>query len=142
MKTIGQLLKTKGNLVWKIDAKKSVFSALEMMAEKNIGALIVTKDDAPVGIFSERDYARKCILQNLTSRETPVSDIMEPRVICASPEDTIEEGMALMSDKHIRHLPVLENGKIIGIVSIGDLVQTIIEEQKFIIDQLTHYING
>lgn len=142
MKKIGQLLKSKGNQVWTISPDATVFDALKLMAEKNIGAVVVTKDDALVGIISERDYARKGILRGLTSQETPVSKIMVSRVVCITPEETIDEGMALMSGKHIRHLPVTEDKKILGVISIGDLVKAQIEEQKFMIDQLTHYING
>ncbi len=142
MKKIGQLLKSKGNQVWTISPDATVFDALKLMAEKNIGAVVVTKDDALVGIISERDYARKGILRGLTSQKTPVSKIMVSRVVCITPEETIDEGMALMSGKHIRHLPVTEDKKILGVISIGDLVKAQIEEQKFMIDQLTHYING
>ena len=142
MKMIGQLLKSKGNQVWTISPDATVFDALKLMAENNIGALVVTKDDPPVGILSERDYARKGILRGLVSHDTQVSKIMVSRVVCVTPEATIDEGMALMSDKHIRHLPVMEDGKLLGVVSIGDLVQALIGEQQFMIDQLTHYING
>lgn len=142
MKTIAQLLKSKENNVWTISPDATVYEALQKMAEKNIGALVVSKDDAPVGIISERDYARKGIIRGLPSQETPVSEIMVSRVIYIQPEETIEKGMALMSDKHIRHLPVMEGEKLIGVVSIGDLVKAVIDEQKFMIDQLTSYING
>ena len=142
MKTIAQLLKSKGSTVWTISPDATVYDALKLMAEKNVGALVVTKDDAPVGIISERDYARKGILSGLSSQETPVSKIMISRIICINQKESIEAGMALMSDKHIRHLPVVEGEKLLGIVSIGDLVTAVIEEQQFTIDQLTHYING
>ena len=142
MKTIAQLLKRKGNNVYTISPDASIYEALELMAEKNIGALVVLKDDTPIGIISERDYARKGILSGLASRDTPVSEIMVSRVICIKPTNRIDEAMALMSDKHIRHLPVVEDEKLLGIVSIGDLVTATIEEQKFTIEQLTHYING
>lgn len=142
MKTIGQLLKAKGAHVWTIDAEANVYAALQLMAEKNIGALIVTENEKPVGIVSERDYARKCAIKGLASQDTPVKAIMVSRVIYVKPEETVEEGMALMSDKHIRHLPVMDGDKLLGIVSIGDLVQALIEEQKILIDQLVNYING
>ena len=142
MKTIAQLLKTKGNNVWTINPDASIYEALQLMAEKNIGALVVLKDDMPVGIISERDYARKGILDGITSRDTPVSKIMVSRIICIKSTSHIDEAMALMSDKRIRHLPVVEDEKLLGIVSIGDLVTATIEEQKFTIEQLTHYING
>ena len=142
MNNIRQLLKSKGSDVWTINPDATVYDALKLMAEKNIGALVVLKDDMPVGIISERDYARKGILSGLTSRDTPVSEIMVSRIICIKSTSNINEAMALMSDKHIRHLPVVEDEKLLGIVSIGDLVTATIEEQKFTIDQLTHYING
>ena len=142
MNTIGQLLKSKGSDVWTISPDATVFDALKLMAEKNIGALLVTKNDALVGIISERDYVRKGIIHGLFSQKTPVSKIMVSRIICINQNESIEAGMALMSDKHIRHLPVMEDEKLLGIVSIGDLVTAVIEEQKFTIDQLTHYING
>ena len=142
MKTITQLLKRKGNNVYTISPDASIYDALELMAEKNIGALVVLKDNIPVGIISERDYARKGILSGLASRDTRVSEIMVSRIIYIKSTNHIDEAMALMSDKHIRHLPVVEDEKLLGIVSIGDLVTATIEEQKFTIEQLTHYING
>lgn len=142
MKNIGQLLKKKGGDVWTISADESIYTALQRMAEKNIGALVVMDGDQLAGIISERDYARKCILEGRSSEETPISAIMVSRVIYVKPEESVEEALALMTEKHIRHLPVLENEKLIGIVSIGDLVYTLIEEQKIFIDQLVNYING
>ena len=142
MKIIAQLLKSKGNNVWTVKPDATVYDALQLMAEKNIGALVVTKDDMPVGIISERDYARKGILRGLLSQDTLVSEIMVTRIVCIKSGGSIEEGMALMSDKHVRHLPIVEDQKLLGIVSIGDLVSATIEEQKFTIEQLTHYING
>ena len=142
MKTIAQLLRSKGKHVWTINPDATVYDALQLMEEKNIGALVVTKDNMPVGIISERDYARKGILKGLSSQNTRVSEIMVSRIICIKSDSSIEEGMALMSDKRIRHLPVVEDEKLLGIVSIGDLVTATIEEQKFTIEQLTHYING
>lgn len=142
MTTIRQLLKTKGNDIWTVAPESTVFDALKLMAEKNVGALLVTENDALVGIISERDYAREGILKGLTSESTLVSDIMVTRVVFANPEESIEQCMALMSSKHIRHLPVMEDGKLVGIVSIGDLVLSIISDQKFMIDQLEKYITG
>ncbi len=142
MKTIAQLLRSKGKHVWTINPDATVYDALQLMEEKNIGALVVTKDNMPVGIISERDYARKGILKGLSSQNTRVSEIMVSRILCIKSDSSIEEGMALMSDKRIRHLPVVEDEKLLGIVSIGDLVTATIEEQKFTIEQLTHYING
>ncbi|MGH8129062.1 MAG: CBS domain-containing protein, partial [Gammaproteobacteria bacterium] len=120
----------------------SVFSALEKMAEHNIGALPVVDKDKLVGLISERDYARKVILLGHTSRELKVRDIMSKQVMCASPDDDVEHCMAIMTETRERHLPVLENGKLIGLVSIGDLVKTIIGEQQFVIEQMTSYIAG
>ena len=142
MTTIRQLLKTKGNDIWTVAPESTVFDALKLMAEKNVGALLVTENDALVGIVSERDYARKGILKGLASEDTRVSEIMVTRVVFAKPEESIEQCMALMSSKHIRHLPVMEDGKLVGIVSIGDLVLSIISDQKFMIDQLEKYITG
>ena len=116
--------------------------ALKLMAEKEVGALIVTEGGKLVGIFSERDYARKVILMGRASRDTRVEEIMARRVVCIQPHQSVEECMALMTDKRIRHLPVLSEGEIIGIVSVGDLVKAIIADQQFVIDQLVSYING
>lgn len=120
----------------------TVFEALELMYEKNIGALVVMQDDEFLGIFTERDYARKVILQGKASKDILVSEIMSDHPLVVSPESTIEDCMWLMTNKFIRHLPVIENGKLIGIISIGDVVKYIIEEQKYIIDNLEHYITG
>ncbi len=140
MKTIRQLLREKGHHIWSIEADDSVFNAIKLMADKGIGALLVTRDGKPVGIVSERDYARKVILKGKSSRETPVGDIMTREVIYAHPDMTVEEGLALMTAKRIRHLPVREDDELRGIVSIGDLVKAIIEEQQFLIEQLENYI--
>jgi CBS domain-containing protein len=112
------------------------------MSEANVGALVVKQDDKLVGIISERDYARKIVLKGRTSPDTPVSAIMSKSVVCATPDQTIEECMGLMTAKAIRHLPVLDHKKIVGIVSIGDLVKAIIGEQQFVIEQLESYIHG
>ena len=120
----------------------SVFDAVKLMAQKNIGALIVLEGDKIVGIVTERDYARKVILLGRSSKETQVSNIMTSRVICVRPDQTSEECMALMTENRLRHLPVIENGKLTGVISIGDLVKDIIAEQKLIIEQLEHYIMG
>ena len=142
MKTIQQLLENKDRAVWSVAPKESVYEAIALMAEKKIGSLMVLSDDKPVGIITERDYARKVILAGHTSRDTLVEEIMSTRVIFTSPEQTIEECMALMTDKHIRHLPVVDNGELIAMVSIGDLVEAIIHEQRFIIEQLEQYITS
>lgn len=142
MNTIQQLLDEKGTQVWSIHPEASVFDALALMAEKGVGALLVIDDTGAVGLISERDYARNVALKGKTSRDTKVANIMTSHVICVTPDQPIEEAMALMTDKRIRHLPVIDGGQVLGIVSIGDLVKFIIADQRFVIDQLVHYING
>jgi CBS domain-containing protein len=126
--------------VMTISPDSTVYEALHLLAEKDIGALIVTEGDNVVGIFSERDYARKVILDERCSRDTAVREIMSTRVLHVSPEQTLEECMALMTAKRFRHLPVVEHGRLVGVVSIGDAVKSIISEQEFLIDQLESYI--
>jgi CBS domain-containing protein len=142
MQTIKQLLENKGSVILTIDPNDSVYDAIKSMADNHIGSLIVMQNKHIVGIITERDYSRNVILKGKSSANTPVKDIMTTNVLCTKPEQTIEEAMALMTDKRVRHLPVVENDNIIGVVSIGDLVKTIISEQKHIIEQLEHYING
>ena len=142
MKTIRQLLESKGHDIWSISPDATVYDAIKMMAEKEIGALLIMDGSRPVGILSERDYARKIILKGRSSRETKVRDIMTADVIFADTDQSIEGCMALMTNKRIRHLPILDEGKLIAVVSIGDLVKCIIAEQKFVIEQLESYING
>ena len=142
MTTVKQILDTKGYAVWSIHPQETVFAAIAQMAEKGVGALVVLEDEALVGIISERDYARKVILQNRSSHETAVQDIMTPDVICVHLDQSIEECMTIVTERRIRHLPVLDSGQLVGIISIGDLVKTIIAEQQFIIEQLEHYISG
>ena len=142
MKILQRVLDTKGSEVFSIGPGASVFDALEEMAKRDVGALIVMEDGQVVGIFSERDYARKIILAGKSSRETPVRDIMTDRVIYARPELTLEQCLALMTDKRIRHLPVLRGDDLVGVVSIGDLVKGIIEDQRFLISQLESYVSG
>jgi CBS domain-containing protein len=142
MISVSQCLQNKGQEIWSVRSDRSVYEALELMAEKDIGALLVVDDGKLVGIFSERDYARKVILQGKSSRETLVREIMTPRVVYVHPQQTIEECMALMTEKHIRHLPVLDGERLVGVISIGDVVKAIISEQKFVIEQLEHYITG
>lgn len=142
-RTVEQILRGKGYNVWSVSPDDTVYEALDVMAEKNIGAVLVLDEEGDlVGIMSERDYARKIILQRRTSRETLVRDIMTSDVVYVRPEQTVEDCMALMTDKRIRHLPVLEDGELIGVVSIGDVVKAIISEQEFIIEQLENYITG
>lgn len=140
MHTVAEILRHKGSDVWSIEPDAVVLEALKLMAEKRIGALLVMTDGKLVGIFSERDYARKVALEGRSSRESTVSEIMSHKVLCARPEQTVQECMALMSDKRARHLPIVDHKEVIGLVSIGDLVQNIIAEQQFEIEALQHYI--
>lgn len=141
MTTIGKVLDEKGRQIWSVSPTATVYDALTLMAEKNIGALLVLDGDALVGIMSERDYARKVILLGKSSKETLVSEIMTPNVICLRADQTIEEAMALMTEKHIRHLPVLNDARqLIGIVSLGDVVRAVIAQQQLTIAHLEHYI--
>ena len=142
MKTVSQLLDTKGRQIYSVAPESLVYDALLLMAEHHIGALLVMRRDELVGIFSERDAAREVIIKGRTSATTAVQDIMSTKLITVSPEKTVEECMTLMSGKRIRHLPVMEHGKVIGLLSIGDLVQATIEYQQFLIKQLEHYIQG
>jgi CBS domain-containing protein len=143
MKTASDLLKSKPDqTVFTIAPTSSVFEAVQVMTDKNIGALLVAEGTQVVGITSERDCARKVTLRSRSPRDTPVRDIMTPDVMYVRPEHTTEECMALMTENRLRHLPVIDGGKLLGLVSIGDLVKDIISEQKFIIEQLEHYISG
>jgi CBS domain-containing protein len=142
MTTVRQLLDQKGRNTWSIRPDATVFDAIAKMAERDIGSLVVTQDDEVVGIITERDYARNVVLQGKTSPATPVRDIMETHVVIARPEQSVAQCMALMTEKRVRHLPVFEGKKLIGIISIGDLVKSTIGDQKFLIDQLEHYIRG
>lgn len=142
MTTIRQLLATKGNDVWSISPEATVYDALSLLAEKNIGALLVVQDGEIAGIVSERDYARKVALQGKASIQTPVSEIMTGEVVTIEPQLGVRDALAMMTDKRIRHLPVVEESKIIGVVSIGDLVKSIIAEQELLISQLEQYISG
>ena len=141
-KTVANIIDHKGRDIWAVDATNSVYEALEIMADKNVGALVVTSDDALTGILSERDYARKVILVSKGSKKTPVSEIMTPNPVTVEPSDTVASCMQLMTDRRIRHLPVVEDGDLVGVISIGDVVRAVIEEQKFLIDQLESYITG
>ena len=140
MNTISQLLRGKGNEVWRIAPEASVLDAMKTMAEREVGALMVMEGPEIVGVISERDYARQVILKGRASADTPVRQIMTSRVVYVSPGQTIEECLALMTDKRVRHLPVLDGVEVVGVVSIGDLVKAVIAEQKFAIEQLEHYI--
>lgn len=142
METIRQLIKSKGSDVWSVSPDTSVFEAMKIMADKGIGALVVLEGDKLVGMVTERDYARKVALKDRASKQTPVGEIMTKDVLYARPDHTVEECLALMTEKRTRHLPVIEDGKLIGLVSIGDLVKAIIDEQRHVIEQLEHYISG
>ena len=137
---MARLLEQKGSDVWSIRPGATVYEALEMLAEKGIGALMVVEDDNLVGILSERDYARRLVLQGRESRSTPVRDIMTSNVLTVTRESTTTECMELMTNERIRHLPVVESDEIIGLISIGDVVRAVIEEQRFLIEQLESYI--
>ena len=142
MITVKHLLQDKGHGTWSTTSDSLVYDALKLMADKGVGALLVLEAGKLVGIISERDYARKVILHGKSSLNTPVKEIMTENVICVRPEQTIEECMALMTDKHIRHLPVLQGDEVIGVVSIGDVVKVEIAEKNFLIKQLENYITG
>ena len=141
MSTARDVLIRKGNEIWAIEPQESILRAIEKMATKEVGALLVMQADKLVGIITERDYARKVALEGRSSRDSAVQDIMSTNVLCARPEQTVQECMALMSDKRARHLPVVEQEKVIGMISIGDLVMSIINEQQHEIESLQHYIN-
>ena len=141
MVTVRQILDRKPEVYW-VDPGTSVLEALNIMAEKNVGALVVLDHDQLVGIFSERDYARKVVLQGKSSRDTPVREIMSTQVVCVSPQRAAAECMALMTEKRVRHLPVLDQGSVVGVVSIGDVVKAVLDEQRFQIEQLEGFIKG
>jgi CBS domain-containing protein len=142
VKLISELLGDKGQEIWSVGPHVTVYETIEIMADKGVGALVVMENEKLVGIISERDYARKVILQGRSSRDTPVVDIMTSRIIHTSPESTVDECMALMTDNKIRHLPVMADEKLLGVISIGDLVKATISEQKSTIEQLERYISG
>jgi CBS domain-containing protein len=142
VKKIRELLNDKGTEVWSIAPTETVYEALALMAEKNIGAVPVMEGERLVGIISERDYTRHGILQGRPAKDTLVSDIMTSRPVCVRPEQTVDECMALMTDKRVRHLPVVENDRVVGLISIGDVVKATISEQQFMIKQLELYISS
>ncbi len=142
IKTVRDILRLKGGHVFTINADDSVFAALEMMANENVGALLVMQDGRLAGVISERDYARKVILKGLSSLQLSAREIMTEMVCYARPEQTVEECMAVVTEKRCRHLPVLDNDELVGMVSIGDLVKASIAEKEFIIGQLENYIKG
>jgi len=142
MRSVKDVLKSKGNDVWAVKPDDTVFDTLKLMAEKEIGALLVMEGDKLVGIVTERDYARKVILEGKSSQTSSVAEVMTKKVLCVTPTQTIDECMALMTDKRARHLPVLDHKHVVGVISIGDLVKATIYEQKVLIDQLQNYISG
>ena len=142
MKKIKQILSTKGGDVYTIDKEACVFDAIKLMAEKEVGALVVTDGDKLAGIISERDYTRKVILKGRTSQQTRIEEIMTTDVITVHSKATIKECMSLMTENRIRHLPVTDGDRLVGMLSIGDLVKAIIAEQQFTIEQLQSYIRG
>ena len=142
MKTVQQILEGKSLRILSIGPDTSVYDALQLMADKDVGALVVLEGAQLVGIFSERDYARKVILQGKASKETQVREVMTARVVCINPLQTVDECMALMTDKRIRHLPVIEKNKVVGVISIGDVVKEVIADQQFLIHQLEQYIHS
>ena len=142
MKRVRDLLREKDTDMWSVAPDDTVYDAIKLMADKNIGAVLVLDGGRLVGLLSERDYARKITLENRRSRGTAVRDVMTTHVAYAEPSETLEECMALMTDKRFRHLPVMEDDTLIGVLSIGDLVKAVIAEQRFLIKQLEHYISG
>ena len=142
MDTVRNLLNSKGGEVWTIQPDESVHDAIQKMADKDVGSLVVIENGKVAGIFTERHYAREVFLKGRHSPTTPIRAVMHTRVICVPPEQTIKECMAVMTDKRLRHLPVVDDGELVGIVSIGDLVKSVITDQEFVIEQLTHYIHG
>lgn len=142
MGKVKNILDTKGRAVFSVTPEVTVYSAIELMCQKDVGGLPICENDKLVGIFTERDYARKLILKGKSSKETPIGDLMTRNPIVVTPESTIEDCMKIMSSKNIRHLPVVEGDKLVAMISIGDVVRFIIEEQKSIIEQLEQYISG
>jgi CBS domain-containing protein len=142
MRTVEQLIHVKGGDIWSVAPQATAYQALQIMADKNVGALLVMETEKLVGIFSERDYARKVILKDKSSKNTSVSELMTREVFYINAESTLEESMALMTAKHIRHLPVLKNTRLIGIVTLGDVVKQLISDQQFAIRELEKYITG
>ena len=142
MEFVSQFLEKKGHDVWWVAPETTVFDALQLMANKKVGALLVLEEDSLVGVFSERDYARKVTLKGKSSKDTPVRDIMSTKIVCVTPNQTTEECMSLMTEKRVRHLPVMDGEKLIGIISIGDVVKAVIADREDVIEQLEHYITG
>lgn len=142
MSFVSNILDSKGRDIWFVGPEATVFDAVKLMSEKRAGAVLVMKGETLVGIMTERDYARKIILEGKSSKQTQVKEVMTTPVLCVGTQTTTEQCMALMTDARTRHLPVVDDQRVIGVVSIGDLVKAIIDEQKILIDQLQHYIAG
>ena len=142
MGKVSNILRAKGDIIYTITPDTIVFKALEIMFERNVSALVVLEGEKLAGIFTERDYARKVILQGKASKDTPISEVMTEDLVTVTPDHAIDDCMRLMTNRFIRHLPVVENGRLIGIISIGDVVKYIIEEQQYIIVNMEHYITG
>jgi CBS domain-containing protein len=140
MAKVRNIIAAKGNVIFSVEPSTIVLKAIELMCEKNIGGLLIVENEKLVGIFTERDYARKLILKGRSSKDTKIGDLMTPNPFTVSPDSSIEDCMKLMTDKHIRHLPVVEDNKLVGMISIGDVVKSVIEEQKNIIEHLESYI--
>ena len=140
--TVSALLHHKGSAIWSVTPETTIFEAIKIMADKNIGALLLMSGDRLAGVFTERDYTRKVALQGKTSRDTPVREVVSTEVISVSPNHSVEECMKLMTEHRVRHLPVVEGDKVVGLVSIGDLVNWIISTQSAHIDQMEQYISG
>lgn len=142
MFTVKQILQSKGSQVWTVKPDQTVFDALKLMAEKNLGAVVVQESGNILGIFSERDYARRSVAYEVFIKKTKISDLMTSIVITATPDQTLEECMSMMTDKRIRHIPIIENDRLIGLISIGDIVSRIISEQEFDLKEMKNYILG
>ncbi len=142
MNLVKDILGAKDRELWSVKPDDTIFDAIKVMADKGISAVLVMDGDKLAGIVTERDYARKVVLEGKSSRESAVNEVMTSKILCVAPDQTIDQCMALMTEKRIRHLPVLEDGSVVGIVSIGDLVKAVMSDQKELIDQLKHYIAG
>jgi CBS domain-containing protein len=142
MGKVRNILHNKGNVIFSVEPTEMVYRAIELMCEKNIGGLLIVENGKLVGIFTERDYARKLILKGKSSKDTPIRDLMTSNLVTVSPDTSIDDCMRVMTGRKIRHLPVLDKGELVGIISIGDVVHFVIEEQKSIIEHLEHYITG
>src|SRR5687768_6592254 len=142
MRKVNDILKAKGRIVYSVNPDIMVLHAIELMCDKNIGGLLIVEQDKLIGIFTERDYARKLILKGKSSKDTPIRDLMTANLITVTPDTSIDDCMRVMVGRKIRHLPVLDNDELVGLISIGDVVRHVIEEQKTIIQQLEHYITG